>query len=78
MKVVPVEIDGAPTVETALRDLAARCDPCFLELLDGRPKSQPWLHWVMLNDRRLVLPDELAAPVSDGDRLYFLRPTAGG
>ncbi|HEY3369010.1 MAG TPA: hypothetical protein VGK74_28460 [Symbiobacteriaceae bacterium] len=68
-----VRLRGPADVGRALKAAGAAAGVDLLQALaDG---AQPAL---LLDGRRLSLPEELAAPVAQGSRLSWLMPMAGG
>jgi len=81
---VTVQVPEPATFESVIRRLASEVDPSFLEVLspegDGgrRGARRPWMRHVLVNDRWLDLPRDLAVELRDEDHLYFIQPVAGG
>ena|GEM_PF-3822641 len=75
-------IEVAPGTHRTLRELlttlAEQVDPRFTDLAARGTVGNSWISSVVLNDRRLQLPEDAEVRLSDGDRVFFIQPIAGG
>jgi len=77
-RVLEVDLGPGSTLEDLLLYLADNTDKRFADLAARGTSGNAWINNVVLNDRRLELPRDLPLELSDGDRVYFIHPIAGG